>query len=51
MRDEDCYECGCCDCMGLCEIHGKYINEVEECSISEEEKWRRSCWNLHTDEE
>ena len=27
-----------------------YINNITECNISEEEKWKNSCWNINKDE-
>lgn len=50
MSDEQCYDCGCCRCDGVCNILGKYISEVEECEVSEEEKWAHSVWNIHNEE-
>lgn len=51
MKDEECYECGCCECDGLCKILNEYINEIEECIVSDDKKWEYSCWNLHKDNE
>lgn len=51
MSDESCYDCGCCECDGLCRVLNKYINEVEECTASEEDRWRYSDWNLHKEGE
>lgn len=51
MSDESCYDCGCCECDGLCRVLNKYINEVEECTASEEDRWQYSDWNLHKEGE
>lgn len=50
MSNEECYNCGCCDCMGYCEILNQSITEIEQCNVSEDEKWKHSCWNLYSDE-
>lgn len=49
MTNEECYYCGCCECDGYCKILNKYINEIEECTVSNEEKCEYSCWNLYKD--
>ena len=46
MSNEECYDCGCCENDGWCNVLNKYINEIEECDASEDEKWKHSCWNL-----
>lgn len=47
-----CYDCGCCDSVdGWCNLVGAYGFEIDECTISEEEKLEESCWNIHKGEE
>lgn len=46
-----CYDCGCCDSAdGWCNLVGAYGFEIDECTISEEEKLEESCWNIHKEE-
>ena len=50
MNEEECYYCGCCEFDGWCVCNNVYINNITECNISEEEKWKNSCWNINKDE-
>lgn len=51
-RCDRCYDCGCCESLdGWCDLVNNYGFEIDECKITEEEKWKHSSWNIHKDED
>lgn len=50
-NEHRCYECGCCDSAdGWCNLVSAYGFNVNECNVSEEERWKHSSWNIHSEE-
>lgn len=50
-NENRCYNCGCCDSAdGWCNLVGDYGFNVNKCDISDEEKWKYSSWNIHSEE-
>lgn len=50
-NNERCYDCGCCNPVdGWCDLIGAYGFDVEKCTVSDEDKWQQSMWNIHAKE-